>query len=500
MHKVSNTTNTKWYQGWMRAYGTVLSAAILAVLFVSSGVVSYQRIRIEHDQDTEVNQLRLALVAIGNLYTDLNGTQADAFNFVISGQPSELQLYLESRNELNSELVHLPALAKISPTQELRVRKLERLIPSGMLGVNSVVVLRENGHTSSAIRLIGSGVGVSTVNSSRIIIDQMIDSENSLLVRAAAKAAAVLRETTFIILVVFAGDLLLLAIIALLVRQSVRLREELAEEVAHARSRTEIEVLRETTRRMDEFIGIASHEFRTPLAVLKASLQLVTRRLRRRPAALVRANASGCEMESDLLPLVERATLAADRLERLACDLLDVSRIRAGELIIRPSPFELGTTVSDCVFDVREAIPNRTITLHLPEGPTPVLADPDRIRQAIANYLTNALKFSADDKPVHVALRRDEHLATVTVQDFGPGLPPDEQVRIWERFHRSPEITHQSGSNIGLGLGLYITRTIIEHHGGQVGVESRVGEGATFWFTLPITTPSTGMPQGAVTP
>ena len=114
------------------------------------------------------------------------------------------------------------------------------------------------------------------------------------------------------------------------------------------------------------------------------------------------------------------------------------------------------------------------------------MVDADRLGQVVTNYLTNALKYSPTYCPVTVGLDVDARQARVWVRDEGPGLPPEEQEAIWERFHRVKGIEVQSGSGIGLGLGLYICRTIIERHQGQVGVESEPGQGSTFWFTVPL--------------
>jgi signal transduction histidine kinase len=137
--------------------------------------------------------------------------------------------------------------------------------------------------------------------------------------------------------------------------------------------------------------------------------------------------------------------------------------------------------------------------LDVPDAPIVVLADADRIGQVVTGYLSNALKYAPEDQPVTVRLEATSDDARVSVHDEGPGLPPDQQERVWEAFYQAPGVETQSGSSIGLGLGLSICRTIVERHGGRVGVESAVGQGATFWFTLPLAptgAPTAPLPGG----
>jgi signal transduction histidine kinase len=110
----------------------------------------------------------------------------------------------------------------------------------------------------------------------------------------------------------------------------------------------------------------------------------------------------------------------------------------------------------------------------------------------LANFLTNALKYSEEERSVEVGAHEDCQQGRVWVRDRGPGIPQDEQEHIWKRFYQARGVEVQSGSGIGLGLGLHISRTIIEQHGGQVGVQSTPGQGSTFWFTLPLAVPGQG--------
>jgi signal transduction histidine kinase len=258
-------------------------------------------------------------------------------------------------------------------------------------------------------------------------------------------------------------------------------RERLLCERAEARA-SEL-ALRETQAQMDTFLGMAGHELKTPLTSMKLALQLAERRIQQRGRCEPTAPNEGA-------PFLEQVALAkhqAARLERLINDLLDVSRVRAGKLELQRAPTDLAAIVREAVEEQRQVNPERTLLLQVaPPCAVPVLADADRIGQVVTNYLTNALKYSPADRPVTVGLDLDEGQARVWVRDEGPGLSPEEQERIWERFHRVPGIQVQSGTGVGLGLGLHISRTIVERHQGQVGVESAPGQGSTFWFALPL--------------
>lgn len=258
-------------------------------------------------------------------------------------------------------------------------------------------------------------------------------------------------------------------------------RERLLRERAEARA-SEL-ALRETNAQMDTFLGMAGHELKTPLTSLKLALQLVARRMRQSPQAATGQSPSTA-------PVLEQVMLGvrqAERLDRLVNDLLDVSRIRAGKLELHLERADLTSIVYEAVEDQRRVVPQRSLFLQLPtDRPLLVTADADRIGEVVVNYLTNALKYSPTDRPVEVGLAVEDQQARVWVRDEGPGLPPEEQQHIWERFQRARGIEVQSGSGIGLGLGLYICRTIIERHQGRVGVESAPGQGSTFWFTLPL--------------
>ena len=245
--------------------------------------------------------------------------------------------------------------------------------------------------------------------------------------------------------------------------------------------------LAETARRMDEFLSIAAHELKTPVTNSMLSVTLAIDMLSRFLAQTAPTEEEMGAALAHIQRLLERTGDHMDRLSRLVADLLDVSRIRAGKLQLRLAPCDLGAIVRDVVEEQRQMAPGRTILLQLPRAAPQaplVLADEDRIRQVVANYLTNALKYSHAAQGVRVRLRLSDDWARVSVRDEGPGVPSAEQRRVWERFYRVPGTQVVSGAGIGLGLGLHISRTIIEQHHGRVGLRNAPGSGAIFWFAL----------------
>lgn len=245
----------------------------------------------------------------------------------------------------------------------------------------------------------------------------------------------------------------------------------------------------ELERKKDEFIAMASHELRTPLTSLRGNLQLAERRLKQiQEKGTYLTSPEGRVALERLIMWIERALRQVKAESRLINDLLDATRIQAEALHVALEPCDLAQVVSDAVNDVRMMAYTRTIELTLPkQGEVCVKADSVRIGQVVTNYLTNALKYSAESQPVRVGIDLTKCEASVWVKDAGLGLSPEAQQAIWDRFYRISNFTEYAGlGSSGLGLGLYINREIILQHGGTVGVSSEIGKGSIFWFTLPL--------------
>ncbi|MQU61835.1 response regulator [Pseudomonas sp. FSL R10-1350] len=236
---------------------------------------------------------------------------------------------------------------------------------------------------------------------------------------------------------------------------------------------TQVE-LEHAVRMRDDFMSIVSHEVRTPLNGLILETQL-------RKMHLARDNTAAFTKDK-LAAMVDRDERQIQSLIRLIEDMLDVSRIRTGKLSIRPSEFDLSQLVANLleVFSPQISAAQASISF---SSAQPVVGQWDefRIEQVISNLLTNALRYGAQ-KPIDVAVYREEGYAVVQVRDQGIGISQENQQRIFQQFERV------AGSHVvsGLGLGLFISEQIVAAHSGKIEVSSELGEGALFKVCLPL--------------
>ena len=226
-------------------------------------------------------------------------------------------------------------------------------------------------------------------------------------------------------------------------------------------------------RQRTDMLQMVGHDLASPLQAAQVYVQRRRRML---------SSVGGEDRETQALSAMEHSL---GRIERLVGDLQLVARIEMGTLRLARAPTELVALVR-AEAELAATATGRDVRFEAPSEPALADVDASRIGQSLANLLGNAHKYSPPDQAIELRLTIEKGLARISVTDEGPGIPPDEVWRIWEQFHQVKEIKPMAGSGGGLGLGLYITRNVIEAHGGTVGVESVVGEGSTFWFTIPL--------------
>jgi signal transduction histidine kinase len=241
-------------------------------------------------------------------------------------------------------------------------------------------------------------------------------------------------------------------------------------DIMRRRLRQARETEAELSRHKDEFLAVASHELRTPVAALSALTQLQQSRLARGKS--VDANEALTDIHLHL-----------DQLSRLVGQLLDSTRIQTGKLAIEPQAADLARLVQSAADSVQVVYPGRAPFNVAVPAALPAFVDPMRFEQVVINLVDNAAKHSPDGRAADVVLSRtDTGDARLVVRDYGPGIPPDDHVRVFERYFQEES---DGAPRRGLGLGLYVSREIVNLHGGDIRVESPIGGGTGFVVTLP---------------
>ncbi|MBC7248066.1 MAG: GAF domain-containing protein [Actinobacteria bacterium] len=236
----------------------------------------------------------------------------------------------------------------------------------------------------------------------------------------------------------------------------------------------DVTTLRELEQAKSDFVSTVSHELRTPLTSIKAYT-----------ATLRRSDVSFDEgTRQQFLQVIEEET---DRLTRLISDLLDMSRIDSGRMELKKREFDLLRLVEIVVEKLGSQTSDHVIRMRAPSGSITVHADPDKIEQVFVNLVDNAVKYSPQGGDIVISLEVQRHLIKCSVSDQGVGIPVEHIPHIFEKFHR---VDNRATREVyGTGLGLYLSKSIVEAHGGSIWVESEFGRGSTFHFTLPLALP-----------
>ena len=252
------------------------------------------------------------------------------------------------------------------------------------------------------------------------------------------------------------------------------IRAATGDVVAAVVTMTDVTTLQELQRQQEDLLHTVSHDLRTPLAIISGQAQILGRQLEK------------AGQDRGALRRVESIVASTRRMNSMIRDLVDSARLRTGQLQLSPSELNL----RQFVLELRErmaATPEgggERIRLEAPEGLTAVWADPDRLERILTNLIGNALKYSESSAEVVVRIEQRGDAVVTSVRDRGRGIASEELPRLINRYYRTQAGREHQES---LGLGLYITRLLVEAHGGQIWVESEVGKGSTLGFSLPTT-------------
>lgn len=263
-------------------------------------------------------------------------------------------------------------------------------------------------------------------------------------------------------------------LISELVAMRQRIVQLKASEAEHKRTKErtrETEALRELDRLRGELLANVSHELRTPLASIKGFT-----------STLLQPDVKWSEDEQrDFLQSIDQE---ADRLTRLINDLLDISRLEAGALTLEKCNCQISEILDSVSSRLANLTEHHQLGVRVPSGLSSVFVDEARIGQVLTNLVENATKYSREGRPITIEAQLADDRIIVSVADRGVGIPLELLDRVFDRFYQTESIV--TGRKRGTGLGLSICRGIVEAHGGKIWVESKVGEGSRFSFSLPI--------------
>jgi two-component system phosphate regulon sensor histidine kinase PhoR len=236
-----------------------------------------------------------------------------------------------------------------------------------------------------------------------------------------------------------------------------------------------IHVARDITERKkaeqlkDEFIGMVSHELKSPITVIMG--------------AILTAMSEGISRE-EAQQLLKDAVASTESLAGIVDNLLELSRAQANRLTIQKNPVDIAETVCNVVEKLRGRTSTNRLIVDIPSGLPKVSADLVRVERVLHNLIENAIKYSPNGGDITVFAQQNDDCLVIGVKDHGTGISVEDQSRLFKRFER----LETTNGITGVGLGLNVCRHLVEAHGGSIWVESQLGKGATFLFTLPLRT------------
>lgn len=226
---------------------------------------------------------------------------------------------------------------------------------------------------------------------------------------------------------------------------------------------------RKLRREKEDFIAVASHELKTPITTLRATLQLVNRIIEKETT-----------LTDKIVKLSKSAELHSVKLGNLVVNLLDATKLEQGQLSLNKIKIKASELIEKCCTSVR--LEDKYSIIKTGDLNLEVYADEEKIDQVLINLVNNAIKYAPQSKEIVIDIQQVVNEVKISVSDKGPGISPENLSKLFERYFRAHK---NDGNSSGLGLGLYISSEIVKRHGGKIGAESELGKGSKFWFTIP---------------
>jgi len=444
-------------------FGVALGVLLLTAVASLSGNF---RAAAAAQERAAANQRRIELLNLEGLMEEaIRGERG----YLLTRDSLFLRPYIAARDSLPAALRSATARFADLPAAAGRFATLQPMVEDAMAVFSQTVSLDQAGNPGGATRIVRQGRGRVLMNGIRDTIQALLRDDEARAGRLDARARVATRLA--IVSNVGAGLLamMLLAGAILTINRDITKREraEAALRESERKLAEQYSRLQELEGLRDNLVHMLVHDLRSPLTAIRANLDLIQ---------LGAGDALPPEMAED----IAQARDAAIRMTDMVGDVLDVSRMEAHEMPLERGDADLGALAAQAIASVGGAQRAR-----LDQGPRSARAmcDANLVRRVIANLVSNAMKFTPEQGQVVVRVTSDGAEHRVSVADSGPGIPPQYHEKIFEKFGQAE--ASSAGAQRSSGLGLTFCKLAVEAHGGRIGVESAVGKGSTFWFTLP---------------
>lgn len=491
-----------------------LSFLLSVVLLLIPAAVCYYSLLQLFDSSKWVTHTHQVIDQLESLLSDVENAQTSVRGYLLTGDKAMLKPYISAASSSKKTYVGIKFLTSDNLQQQNTLALLQVHMRKTLQVLDSLKILKD-GHSDGYTGLIHAGEAEMT--RVKEIVALMQQRERDLLAMRSQKEGGYMAFTSLLILVISLMAPVMVYLFFKRLRSSIQrslalqdelrqkdigINERLAAVESYANKITagdyHIRVtdeerdllgslanainqmaaslayafgaLEQQMKKKDEFISIASHELKTPLTSIKATMQVLAK------------HEFDNEKDRKIHPFVIRANKQVKRLSEIVDNLLDVGRLSQEKVQLNNSHFLLYEAIIDCTTEIFSVVKTHQLEI-AGEHHIEVFADKFRIEQVVVNLVSNAIKYSPQANKVLIDIQKQDGEVKISVRDFGIGIPAEHMPYLFGRYYRAHET---SKAFSGIGLGLYISYELIKRHNGDMGVNSEEGKGSTFWFTLPI--------------
>ncbi|HJT10080.1 MAG TPA: CHASE3 domain-containing protein [Candidatus Nitrosotalea sp.] len=441
--------------------------------FVVVGVLSYIAIINLLDDENWVTHTYTVIDKLDLLLTTMVDAEAGQRGYLITGNLDYLEPYNSAASSVNNQISELRQLTLDNPTQQSNIDKLVPLVKERMDQLANNVNLRKSNDVSDIIKNInGLDQGKITMDKIRVVVNDMKNEEEQLLVNRTATSQSVTQNTQIIIILGTIAAIIITAISTIIINKKLRDRQKL--EKTNLELQIESAKLHEIDKTKGELFAMVSHELKTPLVTISGY------------AEMLKENGVLGTLNKDQTDAVDTINSQVLKLERLINDVLDAQKMDLKRMKFNKKEFEVDKFMDEQIHTHSKIMNDKkTQFINSTVEKIRFVSDPDRLGQVFANLIKNAVDFvPASDGLIEINAQSKNSHVVFYVKDNGSGIPKEKQENLFKKFYQIDASLKRSHG--GTGLGLVICKGIVEALGGKIWVESEVGKGTTFWFSIPM--------------